>query len=189
MTWGGNRKRREIEWIRSSQYEGLSTKQVKLLKEFRRKLRYRNQNEDSIQKLKDEIVKRREKKSDYDEQLTYLFHELQPIINKYYFSVSFTSFRKGVNKTEYFNLIVNRPGRPPKSIGLGNEETIVNHLLQYDPKSSDKIKKDWKTYIKVLVNYGTVYERISKLITHLTPQKYSELKLSRDKVFPLKKTK
>ena len=189
MSWGGNRKRREIEWIRNSQYKGLSKKDIDLLKKFRSKLRYRNQNTDTIQKLKDEIVSRREKISEYDEQLTYLFHELQPLINKYYFSVSLTSFKKGPNQIEYFNLIVNRPGRNPKSVGLGNLQTCLEHLRKYDPKNEDKINKDWKTYVKVLVNHGEVYERIGKIITPLSPTQYSKLKLSRDKVFPLKKTK
>lgn len=189
MSWGGNRKRREIEWIRNSQYEGLSKKDIDLLKKFRSKLRYRNQNTDTIEKLKDEIVSRREKIGEYDEQLTYLFHELQPLINKYYFSVSLTSFKKGPNQIEYFNLIVNRPGRNPKSVGLGNLQTCLSHLRQYSPKDEDKINKDWKTYLKVLVNHGEVYERIGKIITPLTPTQYSKLKLSRDKVFPLKKTK
>jgi len=189
MGWGGNRKRREIEWIRNSQYEGLSKNDIELLKKFRSKLRYRNQNSDTIQKLKDEIVSRREKIGEYDEQLTYLFHELQPLINKYYFSVSLTSFKKGPNQIEYFNLIVNRPGRISKSIGMGNRDTCINHLKMYDPKNEDKINKDFRTYLKVLVNYGEVYDRIGKLITPLTPQKYSKFKLSRDIVFPLKKTK
>lgn len=186
MGWGGNRRSRDLEWIKSTQYEGLSKRETELLKKFRSTLRYRTDHSDTIEKLRGQIKSRQEKITEYDENLTYLFHELTPLVQKYYFSISFTSFTKGVNNTRYYNLIINRPGRPPKSIGLGNKNTMKQHLRNYCPKDEDKINKNVEGYVNGIVNTGEVYDRIRKMITPLSPTQYSKLKLSRDKVFPIK---
>lgn len=161
MSW---RTKRELLFLTDKDYKRLRPEEVKLLKEFRRTRRYRDEHDRTTKDLRKQIKEKRKKMDEYDLRLGVLYNKLSPLIEKYYFTVSITSFKKGPNKTEYFNLCINRPGLNPKSISLGNLNSVKQHLRLSFPDDIDKINKNWKSFLKVDCSVGRTYDIIHNKI-------------------------
>ena len=160
MSNSGRRIKRELLFLNDKDYKRLSPEESTLLKKFRSTLRYRNDHDKSIKKLRQQVKDKRKKIDQYDLELSRMYHLLTPLVEMYYFSVSITSFKKGPNRTEYFNLCINRPGLNPKSISLGTKNTIKQHLRESFPNDIDKINKNWRGFLKVNSNKGRTYDLI-----------------------------
>lgn len=158
------RVKRELLFLTDKDYKRLRPDEVELLKKFRRTKRYRDEHDRTSKELRKQIREKREKMDQYDLELGKMYNLLTPLIEKYYFTVSITSFKKGPNNTEYFNLCINRPGQNPKSISLGNLNSVKQHLRLSFPDDIDKINKNWKTFLKVDSNGGRTYDIIHRTI-------------------------
>jgi hypothetical protein len=179
-----SRIRRELSFITDKDYKYLRQTEKDLLKEFRRTLRYKKQNEETSKQLRQEIRDRRQKIDNYNEQLTNLYNRLSPLVEKFYFSCSITRFKKGPNKTEYVNLQINRPGQMKRSIGLGRKDKMISMLIQSYPNDIGKIKKNWFSFLKIDSNIGKVYDIIHKeIMKNPTDDK---VQLDKHDLFPIR---
>lgn len=157
-----SRIRRELGFLDDKDYKYLKKKEKDNLKRFRSLVRYKNQHEETNKELRREINNRRMKIVEYKEEISFLYHELQPLIEKYYFSCSITRFKKGPNKTEYVNLQINRPVGLKKSISLGRKDKMIQMMIGSYPNDIDKIRKNWFSFLKVDSNMGMIFDIIHK---------------------------
>ncbi len=157
-----SRIRRELSFLGDKDYKYLKKTEKDNLKRFRSLVRYKKQHEQTCKELREDIKRRRDKIVEYGEEISYLYHELQPLIEKYYFSCSITRFKKGPNNTEYVNLQINRPVGLKKSISLGRKDKMKEMMIRSYPNDLDKIKKNWFNFLKVDSNMGKIYDIIHK---------------------------
>ncbi|MBT5215488.1 bZIP transcription factor [Candidatus Woesearchaeota archaeon] len=137
-------------------------------------------------KIKDEKEMVKEMRSD----LINLHNQIQHLRKDFYFTCSVVSYKSKYNR--YYNLLISRTGLPNKSVSLGSEEKIKDHLLKSykGTKKISNIKKDWKNFLKVESNMGGVYDCILEMIMS-NPSGFNEQKggitITKDDLFPIKK--
>ena len=159
--------KKKFDFIPESLYQRLDERTRNKLLQYRRDRWNLEQKERKVKRLQQQIKDEKELIKERRGDLIDLHNQIQHLRKDFYFTCSVVSFKKG-NK-RYYNLLISRTGLPNKSVSLGSEEIIKEHLTTYykrlgKRKIVSEIKKDWKTFVKVESNGGEIYEKILDMI-------------------------
>ena len=178
---------RLLNFIPDEQYENLPKKTLKSLLDYRKLYYNISRKEKKIKRMVQELKDERELLRDMKQDLTSKNHFIDHLRKNFYFTCSVVSFKKGGHV--YYNVTISRKGES-KNMSLGREETIRQHLCEYyGDKSFLHKSKDWKTFLKVELNMGDTYKKISDMIITKSVSQWKETTLNRHTFFPLQTDK
>ena len=140
------RKDRLLEWFSDDDYSKLNqTDRISLL-EFRKLFTKMIKREKKIKRSLQRIKRDKEELKMWSDVLTTLNGKVDHLRSNYVFSLTVIKNRKKNNI--YYNFTLKRKGKSTKSIYLGTEKNIRNHMEKYygDSKYQNP-KTDWINYL------------------------------------------
>lgn len=182
----------KFEFLPKEVYENLKERDREKLLKFNRDRYQLERKENKVRGMEIELQKEKDLIKEKREDLINLHNQISHLRSDFYFTCSVVSYKTKYN--QYYNLLISRSGLPNKSVSLGNEDKIKDHLLKSykGTKKISDIKKDWKTFLKVESNVGDVYKRIMTILMK-NPQGFNEQKggitLTKNDILPIKKGK
>ena len=180
-------EKRRFDFIPKEVYDDLDKDVLSKLKGYREQYRLCILKEKKINSLKKQISDQREMLSDLRETLIEKYQIIEYLKDDFQFFGSVVSYKKGNHR--YWNLCLSRvKSGQSKSISLGREEKIKEHLLKHykgNRKRVSEIKKNWKQFLKDESNYGgETYIKIFKMICK-NPLGFKDVSISKNDLFPL----
>ena len=176
---------RLISWFSESDYERLNDDDRNQLNRYRRRYSDILKREAKIKRALKLIEEDKAELREWNEQLTYLKGNVDHLRSDYMFTLSVVNYKK--RDIRYYNLTLKRQGKSSKSIYLGREETIREHLSKYF--NNDKYlnsKTDWVGDLKVSgqMDDGELRINILNLILD-DPYEFDAKKVTLNDVLPL----
>jgi len=180
--------KRRFEFIDEDTYQLLDKKMRNNLLKYREQYRLCRMKEKRINTLQSKLKEQQDLLREMKRDLTKLSNPLETLKDKWEYYVSITDYEKG--NYRYYNLCLSGVVKNnSKSIGLGREETFKKQLLECyktDKKKVSSIKKDWKEFVKnELYSTGSEVRRKLMNTIKVNPEGFKNLKITRDKLFPI----
>lgn len=140
------RKDRLLEWFSDDDYSKLNQTDRTSLLEFRKLFTKMVKREKKIKRSLQRIKRDKEELKMWSDVLTTLNGKVDHLRSNYVFSLTVIKNRKKNNI--YYNFTLKRKGKSTKSIYLGTEKNIRNHMEKYygDSKYQNP-KTDWINYL------------------------------------------
>ena len=139
---------RRFSFIPESRWKRLSKKDRSLLGSYKSYYGHYLRNEGEINEIEQRLIELKEKKTDYLNKMKTLNWDISHLRDD--FSFSFSIWK--LSSRDYYNFTIGRRGKENKNGGLGSNEIMTSHLLEFYKKQSDKIdlidKIGWKTFVQ-----------------------------------------
>ena len=177
---------RRFTFIPQKKWKNLTDEERKTLGSYKSYYGHYIKVEDEINRLENEIVKLKDKKSTYLGEMKKINYKIDYLRNDYNYSWSITK----IKKKNYYNFTISRRGYPSKTGGFGSEKIIMEHLNKFYKRKKDRLEElnkiGWEMFVRkrVMDTEG----RIRNMLVDMVSQDVSLKKFSinRNTLFPIK---
>ncbi len=177
------REDRLIKWFSKDEYERLGEEDRTNLIGYRRLYNRCVKREKKIERLLTLIKKDKEELRGWYENLTYMNGNIDHLRSNFVFSLSVNSYTK--KDIKYYNISLKRRGRDPKSIYLGREEVIREHMSKYfGDKKYLNPRSNWEGDLTLSGIKGKLKDNITGLILD-DPHGFNQRKITLKEILPL----
>ena len=181
------RKDRLLEWFSEENYSRLNETDRKSILDFRNLFTKMVKREKKIKRSLQRIKSDKEELKMWSDVLTTLNGKVDHLRSNYVFSLTVIKNRKKNNL--YYNFTLKRKGKSTKSIYLGTEGNIRNHMEKYfEDKKYQNPKTDWIHDLNWsgYTEDGEIRLRILNMILE-DPIGFDQRKITLDTILPLDK--